>query len=290
VPSTIMAALSVFRAGNNALITGGASGIGLALAKKCHQSGMGVCIVDINKDNLELAKKSVGERARTYEIDVGNLEDWNKLKAKVNEDFGHIDLLSLNAGIGLRGAWTDPEYFHKIMHVNLFGVVNGISTFLPGMKASGSASNPSAIIITGSKQGITNPPGNPAYNASKAAVRSLAEGLSWELRPSGGFHVNTHLLVPGWVYTGLSGAKPGSLEGKPDGAWSGEQTIDYLVKKMEKGEFYVICPDNDVNEETDKRRMLWSAREIVDGRQPLMRWRDEESKAAATEWMNEANI
>lgn len=88
-----MATQSVFRAGNNALITGGASGIGLALAKKCHQSGMGVYIVDINKGNLELTQKSVGERARTYEMDVGNLDDWSKLKAKVNEDFGKFVFL-----------------------------------------------------------------------------------------------------------------------------------------------------------------------------------------------------
>ncbi len=57
-----------------------------------------------------------------------------------------------------------------------------------------------AIVITGSKQGITNPPGNPAYNASKAAVKTLAEHLSWDLRET---TTSVHLLVPGWTFTGM---------------------------------------------------------------------------------------
>lgn len=101
--------------------------------------------------------------------------------------------------------------------------------------------------------------------------------------------LSVHLLVPGWTYTGLSGAKPGSVEGKPDGAWSGEQVVDYLEGKMKNGEFYVICPDNDVTEETDKKRMLWSVGDIVEARQPLSRWR-EEYKSEAEEWMAKCKV
>jgi NAD(P)-dependent dehydrogenase (short-subunit alcohol dehydrogenase family) len=79
---------SVFKAGNTALITGGASGIGLALAKKCHGYGMRVAIVDINKGHLELAKKSVGERTSVFARDVGKMEDWAGLKKGVEADFG----------------------------------------------------------------------------------------------------------------------------------------------------------------------------------------------------------
>lgn len=165
------------------------------------------------------------------------------------------------------------------MQTNTFGVINGISTFLSSIQSSASASNPSSIIITGSKQGITNPPGNPAYNASKAAVRSLAEGLDWELRANKA--ISVHLLVPGWTYTGLTGAKAGSVEGKPAGAWSGEQVVDFLEAKMNKGEFYVICPDNDVTEDLDKRRILWGAGDIIYNRPPLSRWREETKDEAA---------
>jgi len=287
-----MAIASVFQAGKTALITGGASGIGLALVKRCHGYGMKVAIVDSNKEYLDLAKKKLGERISIFAMDVSKIDEWGALKATVEKDFGRIDLLALNAGIGPQGTWTDVDYFHKIMNVNLFGIVNGISTFLPSIKSSASASNPSAIIITGSKQGITNPPGNPAYNASKAAVKSLAEGLSWDLRPTKEEpeeKISVHLLVPGWTYTGLSGAKPWSLEGKPEGAWSGEQVVDYLEKKMAKGQFYVICPDNDVTEAADAARMRWSVEDIIQGRPPLSRWR-EEYKEEAAEWLAKSQI
>lgn len=200
---------------------------------------------------------------------------------------GKIDLLALNAGIGLRGSWPDAAYFHEIMDTNLFGVIHGISTFLPSIQSTASPSSQAAIIITGSKQGITNPPGNPAYNASKAAVKALAEHLSWDLRPTKErpeASVNVHLLVPGWTYTGLSGGAPGSTEDKPAGAWSAEQVVEFLEGKMKEGKFYVICPDNDVDMDTDRRRMMWTMGDVVEGRPPLTRWR-EEWKSKAEEGM-----
>jgi short-subunit dehydrogenase len=162
-------------------------------------------------------------------------------------------------------------------------VINGLNTFVPGMK---SASKPAAIVITGSKQGITNPPGNPAYNASKAAIKTLAEHLNYDLKDT---PVSVHLLVPGWTFTGLSGGEPGSTKQKPAGAWTPDQVASYLIEKMEKNAFYVICPDNDVTEEMDKKRMLWSVHDIIDGRQPLSRWRDD-YKDEATKWMEKAEF
>ena len=85
------------------------------------------------------------------------------------------------------------------------------------------------------------------------------------------------MLVPGWTFTGLSGndpSKKGEKE-KPQGAWWPEQVVDYLEAKMEEGKFYVICPDNDVSEEMDKKRMLWDRLDLVKGRPPLTRWRED---------------
>lgn len=159
-------------------------------------------------------------------------------------------------------------------------MINGLNTFVPLMKGQES---PSAIVVTGSKQGITNPPGNPAYNASKAAVKSLAEHLSYDLKDTA---TSVHLLVPGWTFTGLSGGEPGSEKQKPEGAWSPDQVAEYLVEKMGEEKFYVVCPDNEVSEETDKKRMMWSVGDLVYGRQPLSRWRPE-YKEESQKWMEE---
>ena len=166
------------------------------------------------------------------------------------------------------------------MDTNLFGVINGLSTFVPVIQSQQS-SLASAIVITGSKQGITNPPGNPAYNASKAAVKALAEHLSYDLR---GSSTSVHLLVPGWTFTGLSGGQPGSAKEKPSGAWAPEQVADFLRAKMDEGKFWALCPDDDVDEQTDRRRMMWTAGDAVYNRLPLSRWR-EEYKGEAEEWM-----
>lgn len=159
-------------------------------------------------------------------------------------------------------------------------MINGLNTFVPLMNGQESQS---AIVVTGSKQGITNPPGNPAYNASKAAVKSLAEHLSYDLKDTA---TSVHLLVPGWTFTGLSGGEPGSEKQKPEGAWSPDQVAEYLVEKMGEEKFYVVCPDNEVSEETDKKRMMWSVGDLVYGRQPLSRWRPE-YKEESQKWMEE---
>ena len=158
-------------------------------------------------------------------------------------------------------------------------MINGLNAFVPDIQRRNTES---AIVITGSKQGITNPPGNAAYNASKSAIKTLAEHLSWDLKDT---NVSAHLLIPGWTFTGLSGNHPGSTKEKPDGAWWPSQVADYLYEKMSAGKFYVVCPDNDVSEETDKKRMMWSVGDIVHERPPLTRWR-EEFKDEAKSWMD----
>ena len=289
----------VFKAGSTALITGAASGIGLAVAKLCHKHGMQLALVDRNTETLAEARSQFanGSATKTYAMDVSKIDEWGDLRAKVEMDFGQVSFLMLNAGIGLKSGWEDTEYFHKvrcnrgiyklltcymqIMDTNLFGVINGISTFLSSLRTQ---SQPTSIIITGSKQGITNPPGNPAYNASKAAIKTLAEHLSYDLRAT---PTSVHLLVPGWTFTGLTGG--GKTKEKPEGAWTPEQVADYLQQKMAEEVFYVICPDNDVTVEKDRKRMLWSVGDIINERPPLSRWR-EGYKDDAEEWMAKQKV
>jgi len=141
---------------------------------------------------------------------------------------------------------------------------------------------PKVQISFRAEHGFYQPPGNPAYNASKAAVKALAEHLSYDMR---GSNTSVHLLVPGWTFTGLSGGAPGSAKEKPAGAWAPNQVAEFLKSKMDKGRFWCICPDNDVTEEMDRRRMLWTAGDAVYGRPPLSRWR-QEYKEEAEEWMS----
>ncbi|KAF2196449.1 NAD(P)-binding protein [Delitschia confertaspora ATCC 74209] len=283
--------MSVFRSGNTALITGGSSGIGFATAELCLRHGMRVVIVDINKGNLDFAQKRLDEGhgnhgVEFHQTDVSKMEEWAELKDKVGKKYGQIDFLMLNAGVGGKGTWGDGDYFQRILSTNLFGVINGLNTFVPSFQSRASDATPSAIVITGSKQGITNPPGNPAYNASKAAVKALAEHLSFDLRNTG---TGVHLLVPGWTFTGLTGSSYTEQKEKPAGAWTPTQVAEYMYQKMQEGKFYIICPDNDVSEETDKKRMLWTAGDAVEGRPPLTRWR-EEWKDEAQKWMDNCEV
>jgi NAD(P)-dependent dehydrogenase (short-subunit alcohol dehydrogenase family) len=198
---TTLPASAVFAAGNTALITGGASGIGLAIAQTCRHAGMKVGIVDRNTALLDLAKSSLAhgapEQVSIFEADVSSADDWSALVKDAASGLGRVDLLVLNAGVGGKGSWGDGGYFETVLRTNLFGVVYGLNAFVPVMRAQ---QGRSAIVITGSKQGVTNPPGNPAYNASKAAVKSIAEHLSYDLRDT---KTSVHLLLPGWTFTGM---------------------------------------------------------------------------------------
>lgn len=236
-----MAPTSVFRAGANALITGGASGVGLAMAKLCASHAMNVILIDTNSSALETAKSSLSSSSpksdiSTHTLDVSSISAWTQLSQSLAQKSIRLDFLALNAGIGAKGDWTDNGYFHKIFDTNFFGVVNGVNTFYPHFAESKSEGEDKtkAIVITGSKQGITNPPGNAAYNASKAAVKSLAEHLSYDLAKTSPA-TSVHLLVPGWTFTGLTGG--GKTKTKPEGAWAPEEVVDYLYKKMGEGKF-----------------------------------------------------
>lgn len=114
--STDMPLHPVFKAGSTALITGAASGIGLAVAKLCHRLGMKIALVDRNTEALSKARSQFdnGGPTKTYAMDVSKMDEWTDLRVKVEMDFGQVSFLMLNAGIGLNSGWEDTQYFHKV--------------------------------------------------------------------------------------------------------------------------------------------------------------------------------
>ncbi|MGA2057067.1 MAG: SDR family NAD(P)-dependent oxidoreductase [Bradyrhizobium sp.] len=266
-----------------AVITGGASGIGLAAAQEFASLGMKVCVADLGHERLaaaeaELVSASPGGAANvmTMSVDVSRAEEVLSLEAAVRRRFGGTDLLMNNAGIQPGSSMFGPaENWQRILGVNLWGVIHGSQVFAPRMIERGRAG---LIINTGSKQGITTPPGDPAYNVSKAGVKAFTEALQHELRNTKGGLVTAHLLIPGFVFTGLT-AK-GRTE-KPAGAWTAEQTVDFMIERLEAGDFYILCPDNDVPRGLDERRILWAAGDIVENRPPLSRWHPNYAEAFA---------
>ena len=160
-----------------------------------------------------------------------------------------------------------------MLETNLWGVLNGIQAFVPDMLASGHAG---AVINTGSKQGITTPPGDAAYNVSKAGVKVVTEQLAHELRNQEGGRISAHLLVPGSTYTGMTARR---FPQKPDFAWTPNQVVDMLMKALDSGEFYILCPDNETTREMDERRVLWAAEDLIKNRPALSRWHPDYAEA-----------
>lgn len=181
-----------------------------------------------------------------------------------------------NAGIQPgSGAFGPAENWERVLAVNLGGVINGAQVFVPGMIERG---RPGLVISTGSKQGITTPPGDPAYNVAKAGVKAFTEALAHELRNTPGGRLTAHLLIPGFVFTDLTAR--GRTE-MPPGAWTPEQTVDFMLERLGAGDFYILCPDNDVPRWLDERRVLWAAGDIVENRPALSRWHPAYSDAFA---------
>lgn len=271
------------QAGNVAVITGGAAGIGLAGAVAFVKAGLKVCIADVGADRLAGAERLLSAAApegaaqvMAAETDVSSLAALSALAEAVAVRWGVPDILMNNAGIQPGSGMFGPRpEWERVMAVNLWGVINGVQAFVPAMIRKG---KPGLVINTGSKQGITTPPGDPAYNVSKAGVKVVTEALAHELRSTEGCRITAHLLIPGFVFTGLT-AK-GRTE-KPVGAWTPEQTVDFMLQSLAAGDFYILCPDNEVMRALDEKRILWAAGDIVENRPPLSRWHKDHSEAFA---------
>ncbi|KAH8984717.1 NAD-binding protein [Lactarius akahatsu] len=281
----------VIHLGRVAVVTGAASGIGRAAARELARLGLKVAIADIDAKALDVLAAELGAAHGETNVlavatDVSKLEEVVRLRERVYEAWGEVAVLLNNAAVGDKGhSYEGLDKWKTVMDVNLFGVLNVQHTFVPTMLHQ---ENQSVIINTGSKQGITNPPGNPAYNASKAAVKSLTESLSHELRSRPQANVTAHLFIPGWTWTGMTAGtgNQDKIEEKPAGAWTAQETVEYMLDRVRSGDFYILVPDNETRREVDQIRMLWQAGDLIEGRPALSRW-DQTYKSMFDEYLRE---
>jgi NAD(P)-dependent dehydrogenase (short-subunit alcohol dehydrogenase family) len=313
IDNNVITLSELMQPGNAAVVTGASSGIGKSACMKFASYGMNVWMIDVDAAELALAQKIVKEQYTTAGtttipptndsstnintqfvfaevVDVSDYPAMCRLAQQVFDATGKCHIVMNNAGIGMGGdSMTDIKILHKVMDVNTYGPIHGCLAFVPLMKAS---DEPGIIINTGSKQGITMPPGNLCYNMSKAALKVYTEGLEHEFmaaRTTSHGKLRAVLLIPGWVNTSIAlkanrykAAEKGETyaddqaffhEEKPHSdAWMPHQVLDFMQTEIDQGRFYIVCPDNDVDREMDNLRMTWTMQDITQNRPPLSRW------------------
>lgn len=187
--------------GSTAVITGAASGIGLALAQRAATQGMNVVLADVDDAGLVAAAETLDGAVRdgvvTVRCDVSDPDAVDALAATAYERFGSVELLCNNAGVG--GGGTVAELSRKdwewVLGVNLWGVIHGVTSFLPRMVEAGA---PAHVVNTASMAGFFATAGMAPYAVSKFGVVALSESMRAELA---GTQVGISVLCPGWVST-----------------------------------------------------------------------------------------
>ena len=274
---------SVISKGRVAVITGAARGIGAAMARRFAVEGMRLSLFDRDKEALEQLAKELETETLCTIGDVSCEDDLHRLYERTAEVFDEVALLVNNAGVNTgAGPWDPPAAWQRHLQTNLLSAVTLQHLFVPHMLAQRSLA---AIVNLGSKEGITTPPGNAVYSVGKAGIKVLTEQLAHELRIVAGDRITAHLLVPGYTWTPMN--FPGMNEQtdpQPQAAWTSEQVVNHFMDAFKRGDFYILCPDNEVTPEMDRKRILWATQDLTENRPALSRWHPQwQSRFAA--WM-----
>jgi NAD(P)-dependent dehydrogenase (short-subunit alcohol dehydrogenase family) len=218
-----------------AVVTGGASGIGLAMARQFAEEGMKVVLADVEEQALAKALaelEEAGADALAVHTDVSNAADMARLRDDTLAKYGKVHVLCNNAGVGGGGLlWeTALEDWKWVMGVNLWGVIHGIRTFVPVMLEQGEEGH---VVNTASVAGLISPPGIGIYNATKHAVVAISETLHVELMLRGA-KVKASVLCPAWVRTNIADAernRPAALQGDRTLSTE-EQMMDQVMRQV----------------------------------------------------------
>src|ERR1700733_2921273 len=187
-----------------AVITGGASGIGKAVAVRTAAEGMKLVLADIEEPALEATASALtaeGADVLAVVTDVSDASSVQALRDRALQHFGAVHLVHNNAGVGVGGPiWeVTEEEWRWILGVNLWGVVHGISAFVPVLLEQGEGH----VVNTASIAGLSSTPGLGPYTATKHAVVAISESLFKDLRAAGA-PIGVSVLCPGFVQTGIA--------------------------------------------------------------------------------------
>lgn len=205
-------------AGRVAVVTGGASGIGRGIAEQLIAEGAEVVIADLQEDALQATAAEIG--AAPVRVDVTDPASVEQLAESVLDRFGTVGIVVNNAGVGPLAKMTDMTLadWRWIIDVNLWGVIHGVTTFLPILQANADGGH---IVNTGSMASFSPMSGAGAYAVSKYGVAALTEALALELEEEGS-RVHVTLLAPGTVRTNIKN----SLRNRPDAAEGSLKDVD----------------------------------------------------------------
>jgi NAD(P)-dependent dehydrogenase (short-subunit alcohol dehydrogenase family) len=257
----------------NAVITGGASGIGLGLAHKLAQEGMTIILIDIEQSALESAVGellSKGYTAHSRICDVSDRDQVEELAEGIFEEFGAVHFLANNAGVVTRhNAWESLEDWDWVLGVDLMGVIYGVHSFVPRMLASGEQGH---VMNTASTAGLLAFPTIGSYNVAKRGVVALTETLHHELK---GTPISTSVLCPGMVDTNIHSSErnregsSGPSEMANAGVGNKEElspamVADVVVESIQNGLFWIL-PHAHYGEQA-----LEQAKRRLDGGPPVL--------------------